>query len=149
MMRFFLAFILLCQATGVVAANQRQTLFEVAKRAIEGFDGRDRGAVRDATWPDGYYVQGTLKRHWEDVPFGGVILQTTFGKPVISVRGSRADIRVSYTLRIYYDIEEPPRECSTGIYHFDLRRRLGDWRVLNLTAAPRSSTKCRRSEESL
>jgi len=154
-MRFLLTLVFLCLPTGAIASNQQQTFFGIAKRVVEGFDAKDWSAVRSATWPDGYYVQAvdhgkTLKRHWENVPMGGVHYRTTFGRPVISVHGRRANIKVSYTVRTYYDLLEPPRACDSGIYHFDLRRRHGEWRVLNLTAAAtRSNARCRRSEENL
>lgn len=131
--------------------------FEIAKRAVEGFDGKDRGAVRGATWADGYLIQRErhrqpLKRHWGDVPFSGngVLVEHILGPPNIRIESRRATINVDYTFRLNYadrsvDGVNVPVQCGAGTYLFELRRRRGEWRVLNLTDVVRRSSQAYRA----
>lgn len=145
MIRLLSLIAILGLAASASAANQRQPLFEIAQRAVQGIDGKDWGAVRSSTWPDGYLIQHRrgnkpLKRHWNEVPFsgGGVLVEHRFSRPKIIIESRRSTISVEYVFRLNYadrvvDGIETPVQCGAGTYQFDLRRRRGEWRVLNLT----------------
>ena len=150
--RSLIVAVLVASAAPVLAADERDTVYAVAQRVIAGFDSRDLHAVREATWPDGYHSitrrdRGSelLKRHWADVANHGLGLnfETRFGRPAIAVHGDRAEVDVRYAYRMYYASDTTPSECGNGTYRFDLRRRGGEWRVLNLTGTiDRASARC-------
>jgi hypothetical protein len=152
-MRLLVAAVLLSVATAALAADERDAVYAVAKQVVAGFDARDLGTVREATWPDGYHSitrrdQGSaaLRRHWRDVPNHGlgVNFQTRYGRAAIAIHGDRADVDIQYTYRLYYATDQTPSECGNGTYRFDLRRRHGEWRVLNMTdVVLHSSKRCR------
>lgn len=131
---------LLCSPAAANAVNERDAVYAIAMQAVDGLHGRDLSHLRGAIWRDGYHTIDrrdqngeVLTRHWDEVPFGSVNVRDRRGKPSISIRGDRADVRVPYTYRVYYGIEDRPVECGSGAYRFDLRRRGGEWRVLNMT----------------
>jgi hypothetical protein len=152
-MRLLVAAVLLSTTSAALADDERDAVYAVARQVIAGFDGRDTGTVRGATWPDGYHSitrrdwgTETLTRHWHDVANHGlgVNYQTRLGRPSISIDGDRARIDVRYSYRVYNFSDATPSECGNGTYRFDLRRRQAEWRVLDMTDVVfRSSTRCR------
>lgn len=151
-MRWLVLAVLASFATPAVAADQRNAVYAVAKRVIAAFDGGDLGTRLEATWPDGYHSitrrdrgEPALRRHWRDVPNHGrgVLFETRLGKPSITIHGDRADVNVRYNYYVRYDVDEKPSQCGRGTYRFDVRRRRGEWRVLNLAdVILQSSDRC-------
>ena len=150
--RWLILGLLICSPTVAVAASRSEVVYAVAKRAVGALEAKNLAGVRDATWPDGYHTiirrdqnSKPLTRHWRNVPFNGtgVNFESRFGKPSLSIHRDRAYIRVGYTYRVEDFVHEKPQECGYGTYRFDLRRRQGEWRVLNLTdIVLRSSERC-------
>lgn len=118
------------------APSDRARIEQQIRSVIEALDGKDRGVLLGATWPDGRLtVTGTgpgrhppITRHWADIAFSQVNYRSTLSRPAIRIRGNRATASLDTESLVYYGMD------FSGVrYHVRervaLERRRGEWRV--------------------
>jgi hypothetical protein len=148
MIRHLLLLALLTAIPAAVPAapSDRARIEQQIRSVIEALDGKDRGVLLGATWPDGRLtVTGTgpgrhppIARPWAEIAFSQVNYQSTLSRPAIRIRGNRATASLRTESRVYYG-----PDFSGVRYHvrerIALERRRGEWRVRDWSRTIRQS----------
>ena len=145
--RLLLAALLLAvPATAFAAASDRARIEQVVRSVIEALDGKDRGVLLGATWPDGRLIvtgigpgrHAPVTRPWADIAFSQVNYQSTLSAPAIRIRGNRASASLRVESLVYYGPD------FSGVRYLSreqvaLERRRGEWRVRDWSRTIRQS----------
>lgn len=141
-----LALLLAVPAAAFAAASDRAQIAQQIRRVVEALDGKDRGVLQGATWPDGTITVAStgpgrhppITRHWADLAFSQVNYRSTLSRPAIRIRGNRAAASFRTESLVYYGPD------FSGVRYFiqervALERRRGEWRVRDWSRTVRQS----------